>query len=388
MNPSDPPIRVIVQQPSLAKYRVAVWRELASRDGIDLTILYGDEHGITNVAPEGFRAQFEPLRQWRIGSQQFFWHAAQLRGASPKTTDVLILGWNMRYLSMLPALLKAKFRGVPVILWGHGYSRTEHPAKLAVRRSVTGLATALMFYDSRTAAQIVEAGWPAEKVFVAPNALDQAPIQRARQMWLDDPQRLERFRREHELTDAGLLLYVSRLLPENRLDRLVEALGILEPRFPALQVAIIGGGQQERERLSRIARQRNVESRVRFLGAIYDESQLAPWFLSADAFVYPENIGLSILHAFGYGLPVITSDAIDAQNPEIVALVDGENGLLYEHGSTEALVDRIARLLEDESLRERMRVAARETVLQRFDVGAMVDGMVAAIRYGADRQRA
>ena len=40
------------------------------------------------------------------------------------------------------------------------------------------------------------------------------------------------------------------------------------------------------------------------LGSIYDEIELAPWFLTADAFVYPENIGLSILHAFGYGLPV------------------------------------------------------------------------------------
>ena len=58
--------------------------------------------------------------------------------------------------------------------------------------------------------------------------------------------------------------------------------------------------------LQSIAEELDVEQYVRWLGSIYDEAQLAPWFLTADAFVYPGAIGLSVLHAMGYGLPVVT----------------------------------------------------------------------------------
>ena len=63
---------------------------------------------------------------------------------------------------------------------------------------------------------------------------------------------------------------------------------------------------------------------IRWLGALYEQEVMAPWFLSAKVFVYPGYIGLSIMHAMGYGLPVITHDNMDNQSPEVAALRNGK----------------------------------------------------------------
>lgn len=384
--PSASPLRVTFVQPSLAKYRVPVYRELASRPGVDFRLLYGTDRGITNVEPDGFLAEHHPMRQWGPGLQDLRWHGAQLTAARDPKVDVLVLSWGTRYLSLPLALRQARRRGLPVVLWGHGYSKAETRLKKLLRDQIGGLATALLFYDEGSAERAAEDGFLAEQCFAAPNAIDQAPIRQARELWLADPQRLTNFQARHGLADKDLLLYVSRLAPENRLDLLIEAVAMLRDSRPNLEVAIVGNGDAEQTRLETLAAQGGVADRFRFLGAIYEEDQLSPWFLSSKLFVYPANIGLSLLHAFGYGLPVITSSQIEAQNPEIVALENGRNGLLYEAGSAAALSQAIGDLLADEPRRASMATAASATVQERFNVPAMVDGMIAAVEYAAGQR--
>lgn len=374
-------IRFIAEQPSLAKYRLPVFQELARRPGIDFTLLYGEAPGIPNVEPVGFDGQFVPMKHREFAGQIVRWHRAQWQAAGWKNADVLLMSWNARYLSLIPSLLRAWWHGKPVVLWGHGYSKREHGLRKIIRESITRLATALLFYDHRTADRLVASGIPREKVFVAPNAIDQTPIAEARRTWLDDPQGLQHFRSEQGLCDRQVLLYVSRLDPNNRVDLLVEATVKLHERFPRLVTILIGGGDKERTRLQKQVDHLQLTNQVRFLGGIYDERELAPWFLCADAFVYPENIGLSILHAFGYGLPVVTCDAIEKQNPEIVALRHEFNGLLYKEGDVIELVAAITRLLEDRELRGRMSAAAVKTAYEEFNIPRMVDGFVAAVEY-------
>ena len=107
-------IRVAVVQPSLAKYRIPVFRELASRPGIDLAVHYGKAEGIPNVAPEGFRAVEAPIRA--AGGAK--WQQAQVALASRGECDVLVLGWDLHYASLVPALLRARAQRVGTVLWG------------------------------------------------------------------------------------------------------------------------------------------------------------------------------------------------------------------------------------------------------------------------------
>ncbi len=377
---TDTPLRLLVVQPALPRYRLAVYRELARRSGLDVLLWYGDEPAIKNARPEGFRAEMKPIVIRSVLGQQVRWHAAQLEAVSRDDVDVVVLGWSTRYLTLLPALRKARKRGLPIILWGHGYSKRESALRVWLRNRLARQATALLLYDQNTATRLVESGYPQEQVFAAPNAIDLAPIQRAMEPYRSDPSLLADFRSQNDIAGRRVLIFVSRLYEENRVDLLIDAVGRVANTFPEVLAIVIGDGP-DRDRLEARIAESGSSERVRMLGAIFDEQQLAPWMLSAEALVYPANIGLSLLHAFGYGLPVVTGDDLTAQNPEIVALKDRHNGCLFRGGDAESLADTLIQLLSDEELRDRLGAAALKTVTKHYNVVNMVDGMERAVRY-------
>ena len=88
-----------------------------------------------------------------------------------------------------------------------------------------------------------------------------------------------------------------------------------------------------------------------------------------------------------YGLPVITAEQRTAQNPEIVAMVEGETGLTYPDENAKALARAIRRLIDDQDLRDRMGDAAFKRVRDAFSLKQMVDGMEASICFAAARAR-
>lgn len=379
-------LRVVIVQPSLAKYRAPVYRELARRDGIDLKVWYGDEAAITNVEPQGFTAKLKPMTIRHVLGQEVRWHAAQIEAAKQADADVLLLSWGPRYLSLPVAMRAAKRRGLPTVLWGHGYSKSETPVRKWLRDRIAKNATTLLFYDQATADDAVAAGWPQNQIYFAPNAIDQFPIETAAAEWRAAPARLTSFATENGLADAEPIIFVSRLYAENRVDLLLQAIAELQQRRPRLVLIIVGDGPA-RDDLAQQASELGIGDRVKMLGAIFDESELAPWMLLSRLFVYPSNIGLSLLHAFGYALPVVTSSDRTVQNPEIVALNDGVNGRLVPPDNANALADTIDSLLSDEPKLAAMSAAALQTVRETYSMPAMVDGMEAAIRGAALRSR-
>lgn len=380
-------IRVAIQEPSLAKYRVPVFRELANRPGIEVFLAYGNRAGLTNVPPDGFEGQMFPLRRAKLGPIPIYWHAPQITMARKSICDVLIYNWNSQYLSLVPGLLRAKVSGVATICWGHGYSKHERWAKLKLRSAIARLADATLFYNQTAASMYIEdLGFSNDRVFVAQNSLDQQSITAAKSYWMNNLATLERFQAQQGLTPGQVVLFVSRLHPDNRLELLVQATARLVDRFPNLRTVIVGKGDNEIERLRQLAATLQIESRIIFTGPIYDEQELGKWFLSATVFCYPVNIGLSLLHAFGYGLPVITSDDSRRQNPEIEAFADGTNGLFYRDGDIEHLSAQIGQVLGDAGLQTRLSEQAQQTIDQRFNIPAMVDGLESAIRFAFERK--
>ena len=92
--------------------------------------------------------------------------------------------------------------------------------------------------------------------------------------------------------------------------------------------------------------------------------ELSAAYASADALVFPsttETLGLSMLEALASGLPVLAARTGAAG--EVVE--DGENGLLYEPGSTPSLISAARKVLFDESLRLRLSGNARAAAEER-----------------------
>ena len=196
---------------------------------------------------------------------------------------------------------------------------------------------------------------------------------------------LAQFQREKGIDGEDNIIFVSRLEWANRVDLLVRATALLaKGDRPTVKTIIVGAGA-ELESLKRLATELGVSDHVRFTGAVYGEQDIAPYWMSAKVFCYPRNIGLSLIHAFGYALPVVTTDSRESQNPEIDAFEPGENGMTYRDLDVEDLARVLNGMLADRDRTGAMSRRAHQTVLGKFSLQSMVDGMEAAIHHAAGR---
>jgi glycogen(starch) synthase len=158
---------------------------------------------------------------------------------------------------------------------------------------------------------------------------------------------------------GSYILGVGRLVPQKGFDLLVDALafGVLSD----LNLVLAGDGF-ERTRLEGRAAELGLRSRVRFLGSV-DRSRLARLLRGARVFAFPsrgEPFGIALLEAMAAGVPAVATAAGGV--PEFAR--DGENALLVQPESAEALATAIARVAADEPLRNRISVGGRKTAAE------------------------
>jgi glycosyltransferase involved in cell wall biosynthesis len=259
--------------------------------------------------------------------------------------------------------------GRPVILWGQGHTAGASPWLERIRLAWWRWFAFILVYTDREVEELRAKGFRSQCIFSANNGLDQDVIEAAARPW--DAVALDRWRREQSLAGRATILSCARLDPKNRFADAIAALRVVVARRSDVIWCVIGGGP-ERAALERQAQEQGLGDHVRWLGAIYDESALAPWFLSAHALIHPAAIGLSLLHAYGYGLPVITHDNAGAHGPEIAALSPLNAALCFPEGDAAALADRIALALSDGEKLRGMRDEVREIARRRYNTTVMV----------------
>lgn len=382
------PVRFTLVQPGLPKYRIPAYRAIAQRPRMQFKLVYAQDIDLPNAEPDGFAGEFGNHKYFFVRGRPIFWHTAQLREAWREPLDVVGFSWNTRYLSLLPAMILARLRGVPVLLFGHGYSKNEGPFRAWARRWLGKRADAIVVYNRTTRENLIKRGMNPQRVYVALNTVDQNQVQAARSAWIRTPGKVEEFKRREGLGGpsgtAPVLLFVSRLEEANRVDMLLDAAAQLRSTHPHMRVIIIGKGPDDarlRAHAARLGLTPPTDPTVRFLGAIYNEEIIAGWFLSSDVFCYPANIGLSLLHAFGYGLPAVTCDNFAAQNPEIEALRPGENGAVYKQDSVPDLVRVLNELFSDRVRLRAMSECAHRTATEEYSIEGMADGFIQAVNH-------
>lgn len=378
------PMNVLFVQPALPQYRIPFFAELQRHavDGVPIRVRVWCDHHHPLVPHSDPHGLFETAHRTETSLGPFLWQPALLEAVRDPWADVVVLSWNTRYVQLAMALVEARLRRRALVLWGHGYSKRFNYWRHQTRNWFGRAADACITYSEGIRVRLGEEGIDPNKIFCAPNALDGGPLQEHRHYWLGHTEELRALQDRLGLEPGRVLLFVSRLEPDKRVDLLLQAFSMLAPRVPRLQLVIVGGGT-EREKLQQHAQALGVAGRSLFLGAVYDERVLAGIFASANVFVYPVAVGLSILHALNYGLPVITSDNPDCHNPEFDVLTPGENSVLYRHDDVGDLAAQIERVVRDRTLQTHLAEGALRSVTgpSGRTLSAMAQGMVSAIRH-------
>lgn len=373
-------MKVLVIQPTVPHYRTAFFNGVARKLQGELRIqasacIPGGPDSVDTSELPGI--DYRADRRLRtVGHNTLYWQH-QLGLGDMGKGDVLFVAGNPRFLSLFPLILKARLRGMGVIIQGHGWSSSSRPLMARLRHGLWRCGHVLYLYTDEEREQFISNGFPPGRVFAANNTMGTDDIRAARQAWT--PQRLEGFRQETGWpATTPTLLFCGRLTAKAELHVLLDAISQLRDQNRPVRLVVIGTGDEEARLRAHCTRLR-LDGLVTWHGAEHDEMRLAPWFLSAQLFVYPGAIGLSLLHAFNYGLPVITHDQLRQHNPEIAALKPGVNGSLFNQGNALDLATRIDQLLSQQDTLRHMREQARQTIEQRFSTDIMVDRFIAAV---------
>ena len=377
-------LRVAIQQPALPAYRVPVFARLNACDGLSIELFCGEEADLENAQSDGFPVHWNEVKFFSTPAGPLFFNKSQWKLAGEPHWDVIVYSWNTRCLTLIPSLMRAKLNGTPTILWGHGFSKNPGFFRNKIRDSLTKLATATLFYDP-LAMQNAQAGKSRDDFFTAPNAIDQTKICEAKETWQADQKRLNNFKQDNGILNRPLILFVSRLQAKNRVDVLLEAIAHVKTDHPDIFLAVAGGGPETLiSKLQQQVTDLGIQDNVRFTGPLYGEDQLAPWFLSATGFCYPSNVGLSMMHAFGYGLPAIIGDDFSKCNPEIYAFKPDQNGLTFKDGDPVDLAKKISLLVNQPKMQQALGKSAHQTIVDTANIEIMVSGFCNAINYATN----
>lgn len=369
-------------------YRVAVLERLNERLGGRLVVCSGQApeatalQSITDEEQRGYRVIHLRNLWWRgekVHAQCF--GRAFREGGRP---SVIMAEESPRTLTQPWLLRYARRHGIGRVLWGHFSSnnRPFSPENRADRYRIwlARQAEAVVCYTEEIA-DLLRPFIPAERLFVARNTLDTDTL-----FALYDHLAAEgkaRVRRRLNLPeDHPVLVFIGRLIPEKGTGLLLDVFSALQARRPA-HLLIIGDGP-DRTAMEERVRKDHIEN-VRFLGAMKTWEASAPYLFAADVMFQPGYLGLSVNHAFAFGVPVVSQaappDGRRFHSPEIAFVKPGRNGMLAEHGNPAALLAALETVLDQQA---RFSHEALAYARSHLTLTQMVDGLEAAIRYAED----
>jgi glycosyltransferase involved in cell wall biosynthesis len=285
----------------------------------------------------GARAERRRQARWMRDARLDLLHAqslAELEVVVPRPTR------RCRVVVTVHDLIPWLFREDHDAYWPRGLGRYD----FARRLGDAGRADAWIVPSAQTRRDCVRhLGWPAERIFVVPQAagLRFAPVRVA--------ERLARLRRTHGLPDAYLLYVGGYYSPRKRVDRLLAAYRrYLEKGDREVGLVLTGARDVgPRHPLRPLLDDPALAGRLHPTGFV-DEADLPALYSGATALVHPstyEGFGLPPLEAMACGTPVVTSPC--ASLPEVV----GDAALLADPLDADALAAAMRRVVEDGELR-------------------------------------
>jgi glycosyltransferase involved in cell wall biosynthesis len=363
----------------LRPYRLPFLQMLRERrPDISLTLYVGQ-------ALPGFGAPTEPLKDvpvpvkrvvnhfWPKGRHRVAWQSGALAVLRSEARVIICEEVVYNLTVWLIRLLHRRF-GKRLILLGF---MTREPGngpvavlRRALLRWLRSSADALISYTDSGRRALEADGTSMEKVFVSYNTVDTAALEAISQSVSEHE--IEELRTQLGI-ERPVVLFVGKLIPEKRVDVIIEALKEMA-HPPAL---IVVGDGPERARLESMV----VDVPVLFTGAIYDDHVLARYLALSEFVVLPGRVGLTCVHGFAAGRPCITTGSGGvAQTPEFEYVADGENAIVVPRPQPQLHAEAVSRLLADPELLVRLRRGAIATARQlRMD--AMVDGFTSAIEH-------
>lgn len=374
------------------QYYAPLYRELASRPEIDLTVFFYSDATLRGFHDaefgrelewdvpllDGYRSRILSSARGRPLARGFFErpHWDVLRELAGGDIDAV---WTLGYshpTTWLAAAVAAA-RRTPLLIRDdqtllHGRPPAKRVLKAVALRALLSRAYCL-YVGAQNRRYFRHYGVPAERLFHVPHAVDNA-------FFSERAEALRRRRRE--LREAfGLpvevpaIVFAGKLVPKKEPLVLLDAFAKVRAER-ACTLLIAGDGPLRRDVERRVA-DLGLED-VRITGFL-NQTELPRAYAAGDVFVLPSSLhetwGLVVNEAMNFALPIVASDKVGCA-ADLVR--DGWNGFVVPARDSGALADALARLVDDAELRTTFGTRSRELVAG-FGVETAANGVVAAV---------
>ncbi len=159
----------------------------------------------------------------------------------------------------------------------------------------------------------------------------------------------EEFSKKYKV-NSPYVLFVGTIQPRKNIKKLIEAFSKVADKNKDVNLIIVGKKGWMYEEILESDKEFGVENRVLFLHDVSND-ELPYFYKNAECFVLPslyEGFGLPVLEAMKYGCPVVTSNV--SSLPE----AGGEAALYVNPNDASDIFEKIDKVLNDKSLREKM----------------------------------
>lgn len=227
------------------------------------------------------------------------------------------------------------------------------------RRQLLRRVDAFVAISDQIAKEIEQAGFDPRRIIRIPNG-----VLVPHSTTVDEKARRDS-KKKLNLRWKKVAVFTGRLSKEKGLFTLLDAWKRVSDQLNEAGLLVVGNGGPVRNvelELRERALALGLSSRVLFTGHMDDVS---PFLSASNVFVLPsfsEGMSNSLLEAMAFARPVIASDI--QGNRELVQ--PGQNGLLFPPGNAAELSDRLLKLLSNSDLEEKMGLASRQVVQDRY----------------------
>lgn len=353
-------------------YRKGVIEEFGGANAVDVTYI-GGAQGAEGIKEYAFDKRMNFLAVKTYSFWKLVFQPRVIIECLIGKYDVYVFLANPYFITTWLAALICRFRRRRVVFWGHGFkSETLNPNN-RLRRIFFSLANGFYTYGWRAKENAVRLGFAPESIYVGFNSLDYRKQLNVRNEILAD-----QVKREPAAQPSCLnILCISRITELCRYDLLLSAARTAFERHQLTSRIVFIGDGPVKSQLQRQASELGLD--VAFLGAVYDEKEIAEHVFRADVTVSPGKVGLTAMHSLMYGTPVISNDDFVSQMPEVEAIVEGYTGLFFKRDSFEdlalKLVDFQRTFMDRDLIRQRCFLMIDEIYNPMKQVEVLVDAV-------------
>jgi glycosyltransferase involved in cell wall biosynthesis len=378
--------RLVITTEIISPYRIPVFNVLAEHPDVDLHVIFLAETDPSmrrwKVYKDEIRFSYEvlPHLRRRIAGYNLLLNRGMASALERMHPDVIVCG-GYGYLASWQVLRWARRRNRPVFLWSESNQQDQRrglPHVEMLKRRFIAACRGILVPGKSAAAYAATFGVPRERIFVAPNAVDNAFfLQEASEV----RSRAAEVRRQFALPER-YFLYVGRLILSKGVFDLLDAYSRLAPELRARsELLFVGDGVEQPELEARAAAIH--PGAVRFAGFAHRE-QLAVYYALAEALVFPTHTdpwGLVVNEAMACGISIVATDAAGCA-ADLVQ--DGWNGYVVPKSAPEKLSEALTRLARTPDLSAAMGARSAQRIEQNSP-RACAAGFVDAVNATEER---